>query len=85
MRVLLGIILGILLTIAVAYFNDHTSGLSASTEATTTDAKDHPVATTTTPTRRPWVNWDVVDSDWRGFSVRARHAWNQLSAKLNKT
>jgi hypothetical protein len=26
-----------------------------------------------------------VDSDWRGFTVRARHAWNQLTAKLNRT
>jgi hypothetical protein len=86
MRILLGLILGVFLTIAVAYINDHvgTSSSSAiSTEAATTDAKGHPVTTGTQ--RRPWVNWDVVDSDWRGFSARARHAWDQLSAKFNKT
>jgi hypothetical protein len=88
MRVFLGIILGVLLTIAVAYINDHvTSGSSAAaTEIVTTDANGHPVTTTTdTTTRRPWVNWDVLDSDWRGFTVRARHAWNHLSAKFSKT
>jgi hypothetical protein len=86
-RVFLGIILGVLLTIAVAYINDHvTSGSSGtSTTVVTTDGAGRPVTTTTdTTTRRPWVNWDVVDSDWRGFTVRARHAWNQLSARLNR-
>jgi hypothetical protein len=88
MRVFLGMILGVLLTIAVAYVNDHiTSGSSGtSTQVVTTDAAGHPVTTTTdTTTRKPWVNWDVVDSDWRGFTVRARHAWNQLSAQFNRT
>jgi len=85
MRVFLGIILGVLLTIAVAYLNDHViSGSSVtSTEVVTTDSKGNPARTTTdTTTRRQWVNWDVVDSDWRGLTVRVRHAWNQLSAKL---
>jgi hypothetical protein len=85
MRVFLGMILGVLLTISVAYINDHiTSGPSiASTQVRTTDGSGRPVTTTTdTTTRKPWVNWDVVDSDWRGFTTRARHAWNQLSAKL---
>jgi hypothetical protein len=88
MRVFLGIIFGIFLTVAVAYINDHVIAGSpaTTTEAATTDAKGHPVATTPdTTARRPWVNWDVVGSDWRGFSVRARQAWNQLSAKFNKT
>jgi len=85
MRVFLGMILGVLLTISVAYINDHiTSGPSiASTQVRTTDGSGRPVTTTTdTTTGKPWVNWDVVDSDWRGFTTRARHAWNQLSAKL---
>lgn len=72
MRVFLGMILGVLLTIAVAYVNDHiTSGSSdTSTQVVTTDAKGHPVTTTTdTTTRKPWVNWDVVDSDWRRFAA----------------
>jgi hypothetical protein len=52
----------------------------------TTDGSGRPVTTTTdTTTRKLWVNWDVVDSDWRGFTTQARHAWNQLSAKLNKS
>jgi hypothetical protein len=86
-RLFLGVILGVLLTIAVAYINDHITPGSSGTSTTvvTTDATGRPLTTTTdTTTRRPWVNWDVVDSDWRGVSVRARHAWNQLSAKFNK-
>ena len=88
MRTFLGIILGVLLTISVAYINDHiTSGSSvASTQVRTTDGSGHPVTTTSdTTARRPWVNWDVVDADWRGFTVRVRHAWNQLSAKLDRS
>jgi len=80
-------VLGVLLTIAVAYINDHIAPGSSTTssEVVTTDG-GQPVRTTTdTSTRRPWVNWDVVDADWRGFTIRARHAWNQLTAKLNRT
>ena len=84
MRVLLGMILGVLLTISVAYINDHVAaGSGTTTEVRTTDGSGQPVRTTTsTTTRKPWVNWDVVDKDWQGFTARARHAWNQLSAKL---
>jgi hypothetical protein len=88
MRLFLGMILGVLLTISVAYLNDHVgSGSSATTtETTATDAGGHPVTTTTdSTTRRPWVNWDVVDSDWRGFTAHARHAWNWLSGELKRT
>ena len=85
MRTFLGIILGVLLTISVVYINDHiASGSSGtSTEVRTTDGSGRSVTTTSdTTTRKPWVNWDVVDSDWRGFTTRVRHAWNELSAKL---
>jgi hypothetical protein len=88
MRVFLGIILGVLLTVAVAYLNDHVaSGSSGSTvETATTDANGHPMTTTTdTTTRRLWVNWDVVDSDWRGLTIRARHAWNWMSSGFKRT
>jgi hypothetical protein len=87
MRVFIGMILGVLLTIAVAYINDHVTAGSfgSTTEVVTTDSSGHPVTTTTdTTTRKPWVNWDIVDSDWRGFTVRARHAWNRLSAQFSK-
>ena len=87
MRVFLGIILGVLLTISVAYINDHIAPGSSAGSAVvrTTDGSGNPVRTTTdTTVQRPWVNWDVVDGDWRAFTARARHAWNQLSAKLNK-
>ena len=84
MRVLFGIILGVLLTISVAYVTDHlAAGDGTTTEVRTTDGSGHPTRTTTsTTTRKMWVNWDVVDNDWQGFTARARHAWNQLSAKV---
>jgi len=84
MREFLGVILGVILTVCVAYINDHiATGSGTSTEVVTTDGSGNPVRTTTdTATRKQWVNWDVVDHDWHGFTARARHAWNQLSAKL---
>jgi hypothetical protein len=84
MRAILGMILGVLLTISVVYIRDNmTSGSSvATTQTRTTDGSGRPITTTDTTTRKPWVNWDVVDSDWRGFTTRVRHAWNQLSVKL---
>jgi len=87
MRVFLGLILGVLLTISVAYINDHVILASGTTtEVRTTDGSGRPGSTTTdTAVRRPWVNWDVVDSDWRGFTDRARHAWNQLAIRLNRS
>ncbi len=88
MRLFLGIILGVLLTISVAYINDHIgSGKSGTTtETVATDDNGHPVTTTTdTTTRRPLVNWDVVDSDWRDFTLRARQTWNWLSGELRSS
>ena len=84
MRVLLGLILGVLLTISVAYINDHVAaGSGTTTVVRTTDGSGNPVRTTTdTTTRKMWVNWDVVDNDWQGFTARVRHAWNQLSVKV---
>lgn len=83
MRAFLGMILGVLLTILVVYIHDHIAPDSsvASTQVRTTDGSGRPVTPDTTA-QKQWVNWDTVDNDWRGFTTRARHAWNQLSAKL---
>ena len=67
MRLLLGMILGALLTVGVAFVHDSwKTGASASQ----------------TVEQRPMVNWDVVDQNWRVVRQRAREAWTALSHKV---
>jgi hypothetical protein len=71
MRVFLGILLGIFITIAAAYVYDATTARPV-------------VATTQTPTgevKKPMVNWDVVDRNWRAFTDRVRHTWTRLAER----
>jgi hypothetical protein len=67
MRIILGIIIGIALTIACAYLSDSLATGSLVTGPATTNAE-----------RKPVVNWDVVDSDWHVFTGRVRHVWTRL-------
>jgi hypothetical protein len=64
MRVLFGIILGILLTIGGAYLLDSRDG------ATTANANS---------LQRPMVNWDVVSNKWNHLTERARAEWVRLA------
>jgi hypothetical protein len=68
MRVFLGIILGVFLTIASAYVIDSmmTGPATAGAEATVQ--------------RKPMVNWDVVDHNWTTFTRSVRTGWNRLTA-----
>ena len=69
MRLLLGIILGVILTIGVAYLSDaSTSGPSNATTQTTAE-------------QRPMVNWDVVSKNWQSLSLGVRNTWNKLAAR----
>jgi hypothetical protein len=68
MRLFLGIIVGVFLTIASAYVID-----SVTTGPVTAGA------TTTTTERRPMVNWDVVDHNWHAFAESVRIGWNRLT------
>jgi hypothetical protein len=65
MRVLLGIILGAVLTIGGAYLYDSHHALTA--------------ATTPNSVQRPMVNWDVVDTNWQHLTERARAEWNRVT------
>jgi hypothetical protein len=72
MRVLFGIIIGVALTVSVAFISDTwTSG---------------PVTTTgsgsATAAHRQMVNWDVVGDNMRIARERAREAWMKLSHKI---
>ncbi len=65
MRFLLGIMVGIALTIGGAYLYD---GWTAPSASTATAA-------------RPMVNWDVVDANWTSATSRVRREWDRLAAK----
>ena len=68
MRLLLGIILGVFLTIGFAYVYD-ASTTSPFSEATAKISLD----------QRPMVNWDVVSEKWHGWSTSAHNTWNKLA------
>ena len=65
MRFLLGIIVGIGLTIGGAYLYD---GWTTPNASTATAA-------------RPMVNWDVVDANWTRATSRMRREWDRIAAK----
>jgi hypothetical protein len=65
MRVLIGIILGVVLTVGAAYIYDSHNALSASTAPATV--------------QRPMVNWDVVSTKWQHLTNRARSEWTRLA------
>jgi hypothetical protein len=69
MRLLLGIILGILLTIGVAYVHD--ASLTRPSETTSQTSVE----------QRPMVNWDVVSRNWQDLSSGVRNTWNRLAAR----
>ena len=67
MRVLIGIILGAVLTVGGAYLYDsHHAAVAASAPASA---------------QRPLVNWDVVAVKWGHMTTRARAEWNRIASK----
>jgi len=66
MRVLIGIILGAVLTVGGAYLYDShaTRGALASSAGA----------------QRPMVNWDVVGTKWNHLTERARAEWNRIAS-----
>jgi hypothetical protein len=68
MRVLIGIILGAVLTVGGAYLYDSHYALTATN------------AQASAP--RPLVNWDVVNVKWNHLTERARAEWVGLAANL---
>jgi hypothetical protein len=65
MRVLFGIIIGIFLTIGVAYIHDSTL---------------NPPGTTSATIERPMVNWDVVTVNWQDLKARVSMGWRKLQS-----
>ena len=65
MRVLLGIILGGVLTVGGAYLYDSHNALAAGSAPESV--------------QRPLVNWDVVGTKWHHLNERARAEWTRLA------
>ncbi|MGB6542872.1 MAG: hypothetical protein WBF03_18605 [Xanthobacteraceae bacterium] len=76
MPVLLGVILGVFLTIAGAFAYDSSTGRAAN-GLPAASAGGHP----------PMVNWDVVSDNWHGLQTNLRNAgadiqrgWKRLAS-----
>lgn len=69
MRVFLGMILGVMLTIATAYYWDSMKTSSVASGPSATE-------------NRPMVNWDVVQSNWIIVKERAAQGWADLRARV---
>jgi hypothetical protein len=66
MRVLIGIILGAVLTVGGAYLYDSHATQGALTSSASA--------------QRPMVNWDVVGTKWNRLTERARAEWNRIAS-----
>lgn len=73
MRVLLGIILGVILTIAGVYAYDSSSGRAA-----------NGLTTTASGGQAPMVNWDVVSANWDLFKADVRERADNLERSLKR-
>jgi hypothetical protein len=65
MRLLVGIVLGAVLTVGSAYIYDSHSAIAATNNQTTV--------------QRPLVNWDVVSIKWGHLTDRARREWVRIA------
>ena len=70
---LLGIILGVILTIAGAYAYDSSTG-RVPNGLPPTAANGQP----------PLVNWDVVSEDWQVFKTNVRESTDNLEKRLKR-
>jgi hypothetical protein len=66
MKLLLGIILGAILTVGGAYLYDSHQAVAA--------------GSTPPAAERSLVNWDVVAVKWTHLSARAREEWKRLAS-----
>ena len=73
MPLLLGVILGIALTIAGAYEYD-----------TATGRVDNGLSSAAADGRAPMVNWDVVGGNWQIFKGHVRATTEDLEKKLKQ-
>jgi hypothetical protein len=72
MRVLFGILLGVALTVSVAFISDTWATGPATTTGSNSAVVEH----------RKMVNWDVVADNTRVARERMREAWTKISHKI---
>jgi hypothetical protein len=72
MRVLFGIILGVALTVGVAFISDTWATGPSTTNGSAATAVEH----------RNMVNWDVVGNNVRLAQERIHDAWTKISNKI---
>lgn len=72
MRVLFGIVLGVALTICVAFISDSWATGPSTTTGSGSTVVEH----------RQMVNWDVVGENMRIASERIRATWTRISQKV---
>ena len=75
MRTLFGIILGVALTVGVAFLSDTWTGGPGTTTTTGSSSAS--------AEHRNMVNWDVVGDNMRIVGQRARDTWTKLSQKVS--
>jgi len=71
MQTIFGFILGVALTIGVAYVHDASITAPSATASAPTSA---PAA------ERQMVNWDVVETNWRDFKASVSQGWRKLQS-----
>lgn len=71
MPILLGFILGVIVTIVGAYEYDSTTGRAA-----------NGLSATAAGGAAPMVNWNVVSNDWQNFQARVRLKAGNLAQEL---
>ncbi|HWK00841.1 MAG TPA: hypothetical protein VNR41_09070 [Xanthobacteraceae bacterium] len=73
MQTIFGFILGVALTIGVAYVHD----ASITAPSTTASA---PTSATAPAAERQMVNWDVVGTNWRELKASVSEGWRKLQS-----
>lgn len=73
MPVILGFILGVLVTIGCAYQYDASTGRAA-----------NGLTATASGGQAPMVNWDVVSQDWQKFETGVRGRADALERRLTR-
>jgi hypothetical protein len=72
-RILLGLVLGVILTIAGAYAYDSQTGRAP-----------NGLSTTSAGGQAPMVNWDVVSDGWQSFQANVRSKAGTLERSLKQ-
>jgi hypothetical protein len=70
---LFGFILGVILTIAIAYAYDSSTGRTA-----------NGLSSTAASGQAPLVNWDVVSFHWNNFQTKVRDSADNLEKSLKR-